>query len=159
MHRTVLTLLACSLVLGLATIVRADDESAKIIEKAVKAHFPKGVDTKNTASRSKSKGTLHIMGADLEFTQEVATQQPNKFKESMELSVMGNKIVVNSVYNGKEAWIRSGDNDVPITPEILAEFEQAAYNIGLVQGMFNKDKTVKFSLVERAKSKINRWSA
>ena len=51
----------------------------------------------------------------------------NKFKEAMELTVMDKKIVVTSVYNGKEAWIRSDNTDVPVTDEILAEFKEATY--------------------------------
>jgi hypothetical protein len=152
MRRTVQTLAAFGLLLAFVPTGRAaDDETAKIIDKAVKAHFPKGVDTKNTGSRAKSKGTLHIMGMDLEFTQDVATQAPNKFKEVMELNVMNNKIVVTSVYNGKEAWIRSGDTDVPITDEIKAEFKDAAHAMGLVQGIMLKDKAVKYAMVGEVK--------
>jgi hypothetical protein len=131
----------------------ADDESATIIEKAIKAHFPKGLDTKNQGSRTKTKGTLHIMGQDLEFTQEVATQSPNKFKEVMELTVMNNTVTITSVYNGKEAWIRAGGQDVKVTDEILAEFKEAAYGMSLVQGMFLKDKSVTFKTVGEIKVK------
>jgi hypothetical protein len=154
MRRTTLTLLALSLFLGLAqTAKAAEDEAATIIEKAIKAHFPKGMDTKNQGLRTKSKGTLHIMGVDLDFTQEVAVQMPNKFKESMELTVMNQKVAVTSVYNGKEAWIRAGDQDVKVTEEILAEFKEAAYSMNIMQGVFLKDKSVKFTLVGEIKVK------
>jgi hypothetical protein len=153
-RRTTLPLTALGLLLGLGLTARAaEDEAAAIIEKAVKAHFPKGLDTKNTGLLSKSKGTLHVMSLDLDFTQEVAVQAPSKFKETMELTVMGNAVKVVSVYNGKEAWIRAGDQDVPVTDEILAEFKDAAYTMGLVQGIFLKDKSLKFSSLGESKVK------
>lgn len=141
-------LLASGLFLVLPLTGRAEeDPTAAIIDKAVKAHFPKGLDTKNKGLRTRSKGTLHIMGLDLEFTQEVSVQLPNRFKEVMELTIMNKAAKVTSVYNGKEAWIRADDKDVKVTKEILAEFREAALNLGLMQGIFLKDKTVKFSLV------------
>jgi hypothetical protein len=123
------------------------DESAAIIDKAIKAHFPKGLDTKNQGVRVKSKGTLHISGLDLEFTQDVSVQGASKFKEVMQLTVMNKDVTVTSVFNGKEAWIRTGDMDVKVTDEILQEFKEAAYTIGLVQGFFLKDKALKFMAV------------
>jgi hypothetical protein len=154
MRRTALTLLALSLFLGLAQTARAaEDEAAAIVEKAIKAHFPKGLDTKNQGLRTKGKGTLHIMGMDLEFTQEVAVQTPSKFKEVMDLTVMNKTVTVTSVYNGKDAWIRAGDQDVKVTEEILTEFKEAAYSMNMMQGVFLKDKSVKFTLVGEIKVK------
>lgn len=124
-----------------------DGESAALIEKAIKAHFPKGLDTKNQGVRTKAKGTLHVMGVDLEFTQEVSVQAASKFKEVMQLNVMNKDITVTTVFNGKEGWIRTGDKDVDVTAEMLDEFKEAVYSIGLMQGLFLKDKSVKFSLL------------
>jgi hypothetical protein len=151
------TLAALGLFFGLALTgltARADEDPARaIIYKAIKAHFPKGVDTKNKGVRTKAKGTLHVLGQDLEFTQDVAVQLPNKLKEVMEMTVMNMNITVTSVYNGKEAWIRAGEQDVPVTKEILAEFKDAVYGMGLIQGAFLKDKSVKSSVVGEVKVK------
>jgi hypothetical protein len=148
------TLLACGLFVVFALTGRAaEDPTAAIIDKAVKAHFPKGVDTKNKGMRVKSKGTLHIMGLDLEFTQEITIQMPNQFKEVMELTVMNKNVKVTSVYNGQKAWIRADDKDVEVTKEILDEFKEAAHGMALMQGVFVKDKAVKFSLVGEVKVK------
>jgi len=119
MRRMVPTVLALSLACLLAlTGWAGEDSAAAIIDKAIKAHFPKGVDGKNGGLRTKSKGTLHIMGLDLEYTQEVSVQSPDKFKEAMELTIMNNKVVVTTVFNGKEGWIRASDKDVPVTAEV-----------------------------------------
>jgi hypothetical protein len=148
MRWTVQTLVALGLFGGLALVARAgDDPTAAVINKAVKAHFPKGLDTKNQGVRTKTKGTLQIMGLKLDFTQEIAVQAPSKFKEVMDLTVMGKNVTVTTVYNGKEGWILADGKEVKVTKEILAELQEAAYMMGLMQGAFQKDKNVKFSLV------------
>jgi hypothetical protein len=65
----------------------------------------------------------------------------------MELTVMDKKITVTTVFNGKDGWIRAGDKDVEVTAEILNELKEGAYLINLMQGVFLKDKSVKFSVV------------
>jgi hypothetical protein len=153
MRRTGQVLVVLSLLFVLTLVGRAGDaEATAVINKAIKAHFPKGVDAKKQSVRTKTKGTLHVGGMDLPFTQEVAVQK-NMFKEVMELEAMGNKVLVTSVYNGKQAWIRAGPQDVKVTDEILNEFKDAAYTMGMMQGMFFKDKNVKFSLIGEAKVK------
>jgi hypothetical protein len=106
---------------------------------------------KMTGLRSKSKGTLHVMGVDLPFTQEVAAQTPDKFKETMDLNVMDKKVSVITVFNGKDGWILADGKEVKVTDEILAEFKEAAYSMGLMQGMYFKDKSVKFALTGEIK--------
>jgi hypothetical protein len=138
MRRTGQILAILSLLFMLTLVGRAGDN--------------KGVDTKKLAVRSKTKGTLQVMGLTLDFTQEV-TVQKSMFKDVMELDVMGKKVVVTSVFNGKQGWIRAGDQDVKVTDDILTEFRDAAYFISMMQGMFLKDKTVKFSLIGEAKVK------
>ena len=67
MRRILFTLAATGLVLIPAlTGWAGGGESTAIIDKAIKAHFPKGLDTKNQGVRSKNKGTLHVQGLDLE---------------------------------------------------------------------------------------------
>jgi hypothetical protein len=131
----------------------AEGEAAAIVDKALKAHFPKGLDTKNQGLRTKSKGTVHVAGMDLDFSQEITVQLPTKFKEVTELTVMGQNVTIRSVYNGKDAWIRAGDTDVPVTDEIKAEFKDAVHSMGLVQGVLLKEKGVKLALLGEAKVK------
>jgi hypothetical protein len=153
MRATARSLAALGLLCLLAPTGRAADEATAIIDKAIKAHFPKGLDTRNTGLRTKSKGTIHVMGLDLDFSQEVAAQMPDKFKEVTELTVMGQNITVTTVFNGKDAWIRAGDKDVPVTDEIRAALKEAVYGVGLMQGVFLKDKAVKFALLGEVKVK------
>ena len=107
---------------------RAGEDAGKIIDKAMKAHFPKGLDAKQEASRTKTKGTLHIMGLDLDFTQQTSTHA-NKFKEVMDLNVLGKNVNVVTVFDGKKGWIESDGKDVKVTDEILDELKLAAQNL------------------------------
>jgi hypothetical protein len=146
MRRTAQVLVALSLPLVLVLASQGGDgDAVAIIDKAIKAHFPKGVDTKNKGLRIKSKGTLHIQGLDLDYNQEVSVLTPSKFKEVMQLTVMNKNITVTSVFNGKEGWILADGKDVKVTDEILDEFKDAAYSMNLMQGLFMKDKSVKYS--------------
>ncbi len=146
MRRLAVALAALGLVGMLAPFTRAGgNDTSAIIDKAVKAHFPKGLDTKNKGLRTTSKGKLHIMGLDLDFTQQITVQMPSKFKEVLDMNIQGKPITVTSVFNGKEGWIKANDKDVKVEKEILDEFKEAAYTMGLVQGLFFKDKSLKFS--------------
>jgi hypothetical protein len=136
-----------SVLLGLALVGRAGDEPFAIIDKAIAAHGLKGKEGKTPAYRGKNKGTLHVAGMDLEFAQEVTIQTPDKFKEAMELTVMGNKVLVTTVYNGKEGWIKAGTQDIKVENELLDEFKEAAYAMSLAQGLFLKDKSFKLGLL------------
>jgi hypothetical protein len=139
-------MLAFSMLCVLPQIGRAGgDGTTAIIDKAIKAHFPKGVDTKNRGLRTKGKGMLHVMGLDLEFVQEVSIQMPNKFKEAMEITVKDMKINTIAVFDGKKGWIKAADKDVPVTKEILAEFKEAVHGMSLALGMFEKAKDIKYA--------------
>jgi hypothetical protein len=148
MRRLIAVLAAFGMFLGLALVSRAGgDETSAIIDKAIAAHGLKGKADKNHGYRGKNKGTLHVMGLDLEFTQEVTIQIPDKFKEVMDLSVMGQQIGVVSVFDGKQGWIKANGKEIKVENEILNEFKEAAYAMSLAQGLFLKDKGVKLSLL------------
>lgn len=128
------------------------DEVQAIIDKAVKAHHPKGINSKNTAYQGKNKGTIHVMGLDLEFTQEISLQSPpGKFKEVMDMSVMGVQVKSTTVYDGKEGWIKVSvnnmDKDIPVKDELLDEFKEMSYMMGLSNFQGLKAKDAKVSLI------------
>ncbi len=66
---------------------------------------------------------------------------------------MGNKVNVVTVFDGKDGWIRSGDKDVKVNDDILAELKDAAYIMSIMKGVFAKDKKVKYSLSGEVKVK------
>ena len=141
--------------LGLATITQAGDEAMAIIDKAIAAHGLKDKDKvdKTNGYRGKNKGTLHVAGMDLEFTQEITLLTPTKFKEAMEITAMGNKIPVTTVFDGKQGWIKAGGMDIKVENELLTEFKDVVYMMGLSQGLFLKDKAIKYALLGELKVK------
>src|SRR4051812_44920608 len=110
-----------------------EGEALAIINKAIKAHFPKGLDKKNQGVITKTKGTLHISGLDLPYMNEVSVHPP-KFKEVMTLTVQDKTISVTTVFNGTKGWIRADDKEVPLTDAILDELKEAAYTMEMMQG-------------------------
>ncbi len=125
----------------------AADEADDILAKAVKAHWPKGVNEKMKAYFGKNKGTLYVQGLELPFTQQVWIQHPGKFKEVMELSVMNVAVKTQTVFDGKNGWIKVNDMDIPVKEEILEEFQEMAYMMSLGQLTGLKDKGLKLSLL------------
>jgi hypothetical protein len=136
--------------LGLTMASQAGDEALAIIDKAIVAHGIKGKENQTPGFRGKNKGTLHIAGMDLDFTQEISLQVPDKFKESLDMTVMGNRVQVTTVYNGTEGWIKAGGQDVPVNKELLDEFKEIAHMMSLSQGLFLKDKSLKLGLLGEA---------
>ena len=139
-----LVVLGCFMGLGRRT---SADEADDILAKAIKAHLPKGPNEKMKAFQGKNKGTLYVQGLELEFTQYIWLQTPGKFKEVMELSVMNQAVKTQTVFNGKEGWIKVNDKDIPVKDELLDEFKELAYVMSLGQLTGLKDKGLKFSLL------------
>src|SRR5262245_56234914 len=127
--RSVIAAFAAIVLVGQVAQGQAVDEARAVIEKAIKAHQIKEKEGKTTAYQGKNKGTLFVMGLEIEFTQEVAIQHPNKFKETMQMEVMGNKVNVVTVFNGKQGWIKANDTEIKVEKEILEEFENIAYSM------------------------------
>jgi len=146
--------LCCTLVAMLlhvsGTAAQPSAEIQAILDKAVKAHYPKGRDEKTLAYHGKNKGTIFISGLELEFNQQVWVMAPGKFKEVVEMSIMGKEVKVTSAFDGKVGWIRANEMDVPVKEELLDEFKNMAYwmRIGQLTGL--TDKGLKFGLIGEA---------
>src|SRR4051794_25965905 len=105
MARLLFGLLAVAL-LNLPTALRAEDGPKDILAKAIKAHGGEEYLTKHIASKNKNKGKITLPGVgEAEFTQETASMLPDKFRESMELTIGGNTIKVVTVMNGDKISI------------------------------------------------------
>jgi hypothetical protein len=149
--KRMITLAAIGLLLGPVLFCRADDDPAAIVDKAIKAHGIQGKDKQPVAFRGRNKGTVHVMGMDLDFTQEATVQMKGKFKETLDLDVMGQKVNITTVFNGKEGWIKANGTAIPVTDEILNEFKEQAHAMQLSQGLLLKDKSLKLSLIGEVK--------
>jgi hypothetical protein len=101
--------------LAFGTYVRAADEPKDVIVKAIKAHGGEEVLTKNKAGRSSGKGKITIPGVgEVDFTQDSAHMLPDKFKESLEMTVAGTKISVLTLVNGDKFTIEANGKAVDL---------------------------------------------
>jgi hypothetical protein len=123
----------------------APDECRAILEKALKAHGGKEKLEKLKAMQTKGKGTLELGGNSVPFTQEGATQLPDKLKQVMELSVNGVNIKVTTVYDGKQGWISNNGMTMDMNQTLLDLMKEATYHITLGRFGFLDDKSYKLT--------------
>jgi hypothetical protein len=129
MRRTMLPLLSAAVLFAFAAGARAADDDVKaILAKAIKAHGGEEQLTKYKAIQAKNKGkiTLPMLG-ETDFTQEVATMLPDKFKEVMDLEVGAQKLHVVSVINGPKVSIERNGKEVEVTDKIKDALKDAGY--------------------------------
>lgn len=108
-------LLAVVPALMLAAPVRAADEAKEIIEKAIKAHGGQEGLTKYKATQSKNKGKIDLPGVgEVDFTQETSAMLPDKVRESMELSIAGQKVSVLTLINGDKMVIEVNGKEIDV---------------------------------------------
>src|SRR5262245_58043059 len=100
MRRLLLTALALTLPLAIASRATADDDPKVTITKAIDAHGGKDKLEKFKASKSKGKGVISLFGMDLEFTVETMSQIPDKLKTTIKMEVNGMAITVEQTVNG-----------------------------------------------------------
>ena len=78
----------------------ADDAAIKTVTAGIKAHGGEEALKKNKAGDMKMKGSMAILGMDLEFTGSVLYQLPDQFKMIIDTSVVGQKMSIVQVGNG-----------------------------------------------------------
>ncbi len=122
----------------------ADDDAKAVIEKAIKAHGGADRLTKFQATKTKSKGTIELFGG-ITFTSESAVQYPDKFKETVELEVAGNKATVVTVYDGKKGWISINGETKEMDEKTLDAMKEVLHGMQIMRMAFTKDKNCEFS--------------
>jgi len=132
------------------------DELRAVIARAIKAHGGEEKFAKQKAGITKSKGTIHLLGG-IEFTSEVFSQLPNKFREVSNLEIMGMKITVATTYNGAKAWIVAGDKTMDADEKILEEIREHLHMGKVARLIHLKDK--EFELAALGESKIEEQTA
>ena len=132
-------------VLVLAAGARADDDSKAIIAKAIKAHGGEEVKSKFKAGQTKAKGKIEILGG-LDFTQESSFMLPDKFKEAVDMEVMGQKVHVVTVYDGTKLQIEANGQAVPVEDKIKDVIKNTPYVMKVSQMVpLLKDKDFELS--------------
>lgn len=129
--------------LGLSPQARADDAAKAVIEKAIQASGGKEHIDKIKGGYSKSKGKLHILGG-VDIVQEVHFAYPDKFRETAELEVMGQKIVTDTIINGGRISVKANGMDAPVPETIKDSIKEAGHVLQVMRlvGLSSKDFTL-----------------
>ena len=154
MTRLLTPILSVAVLIAASPGVRAaDDDPKAIIAKAIKAHGGEEFLTKNKAARAQNKGKISIPGVgDAEFTQELAYMLPDKVKDSLELSIAGQKIGVVTIMNGDKISIEAAGKAVEITDSIKTAMKDVTYIMAMSRlTPLLKDKGYELSIFGEAK--------
>src|SRR5437899_309210 len=117
-------MLSAMLVLMVSTDLRADDPNGPraVVDKAIQATGGEAKLSKLKAATWKGKGTIAIMGTELEFTGDWAQQAPDQARASVTVDAGGMIFKMVRVVNGDQGWMKQNDNDAqPMPDEFLAE--------------------------------------
>lgn len=126
MFRVLGTVLSAVVLVGYSPAARADDAPKDVLEKAIKAHGGAELLTKNQAGQLRAKGKIVLPGAgEVDFSQEASYMLPDKFKESVEISVGGQTIRILTIANGDKISIDALGNSVEITDAIKSSMKDA----------------------------------
>ena len=136
---------------GLA--VRAQDAKA-VIEKALKAQGGEENLKKYPAARVKAKGTMELMGAEIEFKLDSAVLNPDKFRNEIDIEFMGQKIPIVQVFDGKKGWQSMMGQTMEVEGDQLDELKEEAYTNNLEQ-LYPLLSDKKFELKLVGEEKVN----
>ncbi len=129
------------------------DEAKAIIRDAIKA-MGLGKDPEATVGfRTKSKGTLELMGMTIPITQNVLIRFPDKFKESVELDINGMKIPINTVYDGSKGWVEVSGKVMKLDDKITAELKEVGTLIkaGRLTPLLDKKNNFELAVIGEVK--------
>ena len=154
MSRLLMSLCSVAALVVVSGGVRAADDDAKaILTKAIKAHGGEEYLTKNKAARMQNKGKLTIPGVgETDFTQDLAYMLPDKLKDTLELTIGGQKISIVTVMNGDKLSIEAAGKAVDITDDIKKALKDAQHmmTVGRMVPLL-KDKSYELSIFGEAK--------
>src|SRR5262249_15846839 len=125
--RALLSLTAVTFLLYVAGAkAHEQGELQKVIDKAIKAHGAEKA-AKFKAHTFKIKGTVHVMGMDLEFTGDYQVQEPDKVRQVTVAIVMGNEFKITTVLNGDKGWFQVMGNTMELDKDALAAAKEEVY--------------------------------
>jgi len=144
---------AFTLLAGFALILapvaaRAADEPKDVIAKAIKAHGGEAVLNKHKASQMKTKGKITLPGVgEVDFTQETSSMLPDKLRDSLTLTIMGNDVTILTIANGDKITIEANGKEVDGGDAAKAALKDAGHIIEIGRLVTLKDKKYELSLI------------
>jgi hypothetical protein len=108
MSRLIRAALAAAVVLAIAPRVRAADDPKEVIARAIKAHGGEEFLTKHKAAQYREKGKITLPGmAETDYADESSFMLPDKFKQTLEMEIMGMKFVMNALIVGDKVTVEA----------------------------------------------------
>ena len=99
-------LMSAALVLSLSPGLKAADDPKEVVAKAIKAHGGEEFLTKHKAGQTRDKGKITLPGmAATEFSDESSFMLPDKFKQALEMEIMGMKFTMNALIVGDKVTV------------------------------------------------------
>jgi hypothetical protein len=106
MRKVLLVAMGLGIALALPRASYAQDKDAQaVIDKALKAIGGTEKAKNLKAFTAKAKGNVEVMGMKLDFTLEAYSQLPGKAKAVLNISAMGQEIVIVQGFDGDKGWI------------------------------------------------------
>ncbi|HUR53109.1 MAG TPA: hypothetical protein VMZ71_03185, partial [Gemmataceae bacterium] len=130
MSRVLASVLSAVVVCAASASARAADTPKDVLEKAITAHGGAELLAKNKAGLLKAKGKITLPGVgDVDFTQEAAFMLPDKFKESVEITIMGKSISILTLANGDAISIEAMGQKIEVSDAIKDAMKDATHMI------------------------------
>jgi hypothetical protein len=127
---------------------RAVDDPKDIIAKAIKAHGGEESLSKYKAAQTKTKGKIDIPGVgEADFTQETSYMLPDKFRDSLDISIMGKNIPVVTLLNGDNVSIEVDGKALDLNDELKATIKDVRHILEIGQLVALKDKKYELNLI------------
>jgi outer membrane lipoprotein-sorting protein len=82
-----------------------ENDLKAFLRKAIDAHGGEKNLNKYQGVTSKFKGTMDLMGKNVDVTGETSVQKPDKMKNVMTLDLNGKSVELTQVFDGKSMWI------------------------------------------------------
>jgi hypothetical protein len=119
--------LAAWLLLAGAGTVSAQENPKDVIQRAIKAHGGADKLSKYNAVRTRTRGSVDFNGVYVAFTSEAVAQLPGQMKNSLELTIHGQRVTARQVLNGDKAWLSALGETQELPAEVVAEMKESLY--------------------------------
>ena len=125
MGRFIRSALVLGMLAGLASRAAAADDPIDIVKKAITAMGGADKIEKFKGSKTTTKGTLSLLGMDIEITSESVSMYPDKQKNTMSMQVMGNTFTVVQTIVGDKISMKLNGADQEIPDAQKSELKQS----------------------------------
>jgi hypothetical protein len=129
MRRFVGVAVVTAFALGLVNQVRADNDPAAVVDKAIKALGGEEKLSSVKAATWQGKGKINFGGNESDFTFEGTMQNPGQYRSEFEGDFGGNKMKGVTVLAGDKGWRKFGDQGNELDKEGLENEKRNTYLI------------------------------